>query len=205
MPRAYTGYIDIEARHLFFYFFESRRDPDKDDVVFWTNGGPGGSSALGLFMELGLCSGGGPVRLYKGADQLMTGPCRITGPNSTERFEYAWNSHANVFFIDQPVSVGFSYAEHGDGVVGLPQPDMSGRYDITNHAWEYRAPRSKQRRTSLRLWSFSLSTSPSSRAVRSISLANLTRYVSVRSTDLPCVLMHSQTGSLSACIRCSGI
>lgn len=51
--RSYTGYIDVEARHLFFYFFESRRDPDADDVVFWTNGGPGGSSALGLFMELG--------------------------------------------------------------------------------------------------------------------------------------------------------
>lgn len=36
---AYTGYIDIQARHLFFYFFESRNDPDKDDVIFWTNGG----------------------------------------------------------------------------------------------------------------------------------------------------------------------
>ena len=51
--RAYTGYIDVEARHLFFAFFESRRDPDKDDVIFWTNGGPGGSSMLGLFDELG--------------------------------------------------------------------------------------------------------------------------------------------------------
>ncbi|KAG6873261.1 hypothetical protein C0995_001035 [Termitomyces sp. Mi166 len=36
---SYTGYIDIEARHFFFYFFESRNDPDKDDVIFWTNGG----------------------------------------------------------------------------------------------------------------------------------------------------------------------
>lgn len=51
--RAYTGYIDIQARHLFFYFFESRSNPDKDDVIFWTNGGPGCSSSLGLFMELG--------------------------------------------------------------------------------------------------------------------------------------------------------
>ena len=50
---AYTGYIDIEARHIFFYFFESRGDPDRDDVMFWTTGGPGGSSSLGLFMELG--------------------------------------------------------------------------------------------------------------------------------------------------------
>jgi hypothetical protein len=35
----YSGYVDIEARHLFFYFFESRRDPEKDDVVMWINGG----------------------------------------------------------------------------------------------------------------------------------------------------------------------
>jgi hypothetical protein len=71
--RAYTGYIDFDAKHLFFYFFESRNDPDRDDVIFWTNGGeasdyrvyavldhiespflgPGCSSSLGLFMELG--------------------------------------------------------------------------------------------------------------------------------------------------------
>ena len=39
ISRTFTGYIDIEARHLFFYFFESRSNPDKDDVIFWTNGG----------------------------------------------------------------------------------------------------------------------------------------------------------------------
>ncbi|KDQ49579.1 hypothetical protein JAAARDRAFT_200740 [Jaapia argillacea MUCL 33604] len=93
---AYTGYIDIEARHLFFYFFESRSDPDKDDVIFWTNGGPGCSSSLGLFMELG--------------------PCRVTQPNATTFNPYSWNSKANVFFIDQPIGVGFSYAEYGEHV-----------------------------------------------------------------------------------------
>jgi hypothetical protein len=31
---AYTGYIDVEARHLFFYFFKSRGDWTKDDVIF---------------------------------------------------------------------------------------------------------------------------------------------------------------------------
>ena len=25
---AYTGYVDVNANHYFFYFFESRRDPD---------------------------------------------------------------------------------------------------------------------------------------------------------------------------------
>ncbi|KAH9927150.1 serine carboxypeptidase [Epithele typhae] len=99
--RSYSGYIDIEARHLFFMFFESRNDPATDDVMFWTNGGPGGSSALGLYMELG--------------------PCRVTGPNSTERFEYAWNDRANVFFIDQPVGVGFSYADFGEQVSTTPE------------------------------------------------------------------------------------
>ncbi|KAI0780339.1 serine carboxypeptidase [Trametes elegans] len=94
--RSYTGYADIEARHLFFYFFESRHDPDTDDVILWINGGPGSSSALGLFMELG--------------------PCRTSGPNVTAPFEYAWNERANVFFIDQPVGVGFSYAEYGEHV-----------------------------------------------------------------------------------------
>ncbi|TBU28169.1 serine carboxypeptidase [Dichomitus squalens] len=94
--QAYTGYIDVQARHLFFYFFESRRDPDADDVVFWTNGGPGGSSSLGLFMELG--------------------PCRVTSPNSTEFHPQSWNEYSNIFFIDQPVDVGFSYAEYGEAV-----------------------------------------------------------------------------------------
>ncbi|KAJ7694640.1 serine carboxypeptidase [Mycena rosella] len=95
---AYTGYIDIQARHLFFYFFESRSNPDKDDVIFWTNGGPGCSSGMGLFMELG--------------------PCRVANAdNGTVFHQESWNSNANIFFIDQPIGVGFSYAEYGETVV----------------------------------------------------------------------------------------
>ncbi|KAF9036904.1 serine carboxypeptidase [Hymenopellis radicata] len=93
---AYTGYIDIEARHLFFYFFESRNDPAKDDVIFWTNGGPGCSSSLGLFMELG--------------------PCRVIQPGGAKYHPESWNTNANIFFIDQPIGVGFSYAEYGETV-----------------------------------------------------------------------------------------
>ncbi|KAH7909697.1 serine carboxypeptidase [Hygrophoropsis aurantiaca] len=93
---AYTGYIDIEARHLFFYFFESRNDPASDDVIFWTNGGPGASSSIGLFMELG--------------------PCGTLAGNGTTYNPYSWNTNANIFFVDQPVGVGFSYAEFGETV-----------------------------------------------------------------------------------------
>lgn len=98
----YTGYLDVDdgAKHLFFYFFESRRNPDKDDVIMWINGGPGCSSSTGLLFELG--------------------PCNIdtnnASPNGTTWNPYSWNSEANIFFLDQPVGVGFSYAEHGETV-----------------------------------------------------------------------------------------
>ncbi|KAL0950606.1 hypothetical protein HGRIS_007397 [Hohenbuehelia grisea] len=93
---AYTGYIDIAARHLFFYSFESRSNPAKDDVILWTNGGPGCSSAVGLFMELG--------------------PCRISDERGPKFHNESWNTNANVIFIDQPIGVGFSYAEYGESV-----------------------------------------------------------------------------------------
>ena len=52
--RSFSGYLDVgDGKDLFFYFFESRGNPKEDPVMMWINGGPGCSSALGLFMELG--------------------------------------------------------------------------------------------------------------------------------------------------------
>lgn len=58
--------------------------------------GPGCSSSLGLFMELG--------------------PCRVLDANGTKFHPESWNSNANIFFVDQPIGVGFSYAEYGETV-----------------------------------------------------------------------------------------
>ncbi|KAF8753519.1 serine carboxypeptidase [Rhizoctonia solani] len=87
--RMYSGYLDVDygAKHLFFYFFESRNDPDSDPVLMWINGGPGCSSSLGLFMELGPCSIRGPLQ---------------SGSNGTDWNPYSWNNKANLFFLDQP-------------------------------------------------------------------------------------------------------
>lgn len=94
---SYTGYIDIGAKHLFFYFFESRSP--SNDLILWTNGGPGCSSSLGLFMELGPC-------------QILT----KADINSPVVNPYSWNNNASIFFIDQPIGVGFSYADYGEHV-----------------------------------------------------------------------------------------
>ncbi|EJD41493.1 serine carboxypeptidase [Auricularia subglabra TFB-10046 SS5] len=98
---AYSGYIDVEARHLFFYFFESRSQPEEDPVVMWINGGPGCSSTTGLFQELG--------------------PCSVVDDSGPKHNPYSWNSNASVFFVDQPVGVGYSYADYGETVTSTEQ------------------------------------------------------------------------------------
>ncbi|KAK0231348.1 peptidase S10 serine carboxypeptidase [Armillaria fumosa] len=97
-----TDFCDptVEYTHMFFYFFESRHNPDEDDVMMWINGGPGCSSSMGLLMELGPCS----------ID--MDG----ASSNGTIWNPYSWNEVANVFFLDQPAEVGFSYADYGETV-----------------------------------------------------------------------------------------
>lgn len=88
----YTGYISTTgARHIFFYFFESRNDPAKDDFIMWINGGPGASASIGLFMELGPCV------------------FREEGEEEPSFNSYSWNEKANVLFIDQPVGMFVSY------------------------------------------------------------------------------------------------
>lgn len=90
----WTGYFDIneDDKHLFFWFFESRNDPANDPVILWLNGGPGCSSMTGLFFELG--------------------PSSINGTTlEPVRNPYSWNSNASVIFLEQPVGVGFSYAD----------------------------------------------------------------------------------------------
>lgn len=48
--KSYSGYIELSpTMHSFFWFFESRSNPDTDPVTLWLNGGPGSDSQIGLF------------------------------------------------------------------------------------------------------------------------------------------------------------
>ncbi|KAM4059140.1 serine carboxypeptidase [Hirsutella rhossiliensis] len=105
--KQFSGYLDDQEqdKHLFYWFFESRNDPAKDPVVLWLNGGPGCSSMVGLFTELG--------------------PSTI--PNSDlkpVRNPYAWNNNASVIFLDQPVNTGFSYSSRDVSTTAAASKDV---------------------------------------------------------------------------------
>ncbi|KAG6879893.1 hypothetical protein C0992_009884 [Termitomyces sp. T32_za158] len=100
--KQYSGYLDVaDDKHLFFWFFESRSSPAKAPLVLWLNGGPGCSSSTGLLFELG--------------------PCSVSNEGKNTTFNpHSWNNNANIIFLDQPVNVGYSYAEEGTTVNTSP-------------------------------------------------------------------------------------
>ncbi|KAI0206774.1 Alpha/Beta hydrolase protein [Astrocystis sublimbata] len=117
---SYSGYVDVdENTHMFFWFFESRNNPDSDPITLWLNGGPGSDSMIGLFEELG--------------------PCSVAPNMSTSILNpYAWNEVSNMLFLSQPIGVGFSYETEVVGVVdpvtGFPKNSSTpdGRYSDVN-------------------------------------------------------------------------
>lgn len=102
--KQYTGYVHLPPNVLtpsqgnysintFFWFIEARQVPESAPLTIFINGGPGSSSMVGLFQELGPCS-------IVEIDQDTLG---------TISREWGWDRSSNVLFIDQPVQVGFSY------------------------------------------------------------------------------------------------
>ncbi|KAE8715506.1 Serine carboxypeptidase-like 40 [Hibiscus syriacus] len=93
----YAGYVTVDPvpdRALFYYFVESSVDSLNKPLVLWLNGGPGCSSfGIGAMQELG--------------------PFRVNSDGKTlYRNEYAWNTVANVLFLESPAGVGFSYSKN---------------------------------------------------------------------------------------------
>ena len=90
--KIYSGYlnIDIPENELFYIYTPSQsKDPNKDPIILWLQGGPGGSSFIGLFNEIG------PVVI----DYFS---------NKFKLNNFSWNLNCNYLFIEQPAGVGFS-------------------------------------------------------------------------------------------------
>lgn len=89
LSKQYSGFLPISvSKRIHYYYIESENNPVTDSIVFWTNGGPGCSGLLGLFVELG--------------------PWRPQSDLTLIRNPHTWTSLASVVFLEQPAGVGFS-------------------------------------------------------------------------------------------------
>ncbi|GCC35606.1 hypothetical protein chiPu_0014092 [Chiloscyllium punctatum] len=91
--RQWSGYLQASpGKHLHYWFVTSQRNPVKDPVVLWLNGGPGCSSLDGFLSE--------------------NGPLHVNDDGSTLYInKYSWNKVANVLYLESPAGVGFSYSD----------------------------------------------------------------------------------------------
>lgn len=105
--RHFSGYLSgVEGKHLHYWFVESSRSPADDPVVLWMNGGPGCSSMEGLLAELG---------------PYLVNPDGKTLRENT----FAWNTVANVLFLEAPACVGLSYDSNKDCATGDDETSLS--------------------------------------------------------------------------------
>ncbi|XP_010476576.1 PREDICTED: serine carboxypeptidase-like 50 isoform X1 [Camelina sativa] len=92
-----SGYLPVKpapGSSMFYAFYEAQKPttpPPDTPLLVWLQGGPGCSSMIGNFYELG------PWRLVSRATEL-------------ERNPGAWNRLFGLLFVDNPIGVGFSIA-----------------------------------------------------------------------------------------------
>ncbi|KAK6866416.1 serine carboxypeptidase [Apiospora arundinis] len=127
--KSFSGYADVaEDQHIFWWFFEARQEnPEKAPLTVWINGGPGSSSMMGLFQELG--------------------PCGVDPYGEVYSNPHSWSNVSNMLFIDQPTQTGLSYTKpvpgykQGGDVIELPDnicpdyvadPSSCGTYSHPN-------------------------------------------------------------------------
>lgn len=136
-----SGYLDNDlGHHHYFWQFDSRNDPANDPIVLWC-AGPRRRSSIRWLAD----HSSRPQAQWRAWLLLVHGPAarartvsreaRRAGPrlqpllvsreavpagqgaDSPSSFLRRWNNNASLIFLDQPVGVGYSYADkHDEGV-----------------------------------------------------------------------------------------
>eukprot|EP01132_Coremiostelium_polycephalum_P005188 gene5188-6458_t len=97
-PFTFSGFFNVNSTYdsnLFYWFFEAQNGDKNAPILLWLQGGPGGTSLFGLFVE------NGP---YSILDDLSMVPKNVT-----------WNANYAMLYVDNPVGTGFSYTGSIDG------------------------------------------------------------------------------------------
>ena len=82
----FAGYLNVNSTHnrnLFYWFTKATNS--STDLVLWLNGGPGCSSVSGFFTE--------------------NGPFVVNSNGNIKLNDYAWNTRANVLWLEAPAGV----------------------------------------------------------------------------------------------------
>jgi len=88
----YSGYLPVDGgtKMLHYYLQEADTGARDKPLVLWMNGGPGASSLIGAFEELG--------QLVFNRDSAVSGG----GPPELKRNPYSWTTAANVLYLEAP-------------------------------------------------------------------------------------------------------
>lgn len=97
-PCLYSGFIEIDKTNnskIFYILLTKTQWTEKDDspLTIWLNGGPGATSLIGLFSEMGPLS-------FSGESNIIL------------KENFSWNKLSHVLLVDQPVGTGYSFTNN---------------------------------------------------------------------------------------------
>jgi len=101
LPEMYSGYLPVgktsgSLGKIHYWLILAQEKSETAPVVYWTNGGPGGSGInAGLLTEMGR------IHLTESSNTTLVDN------------KFAWSNAANMLYVSQPKGVGFSYCEGG--------------------------------------------------------------------------------------------
>lgn len=108
--RQWSGYIDVpyalnnNTLHFHYWLVENAAADPSAPTVTWFNGGPGSSSLIGFFTELGAFT--------LNDFSFQTQAFNKTQIPSVFANPYSWHlSNANMLFVEHPCPTGFSYCD----------------------------------------------------------------------------------------------